>query len=472
VDVEMGMTMWDEVRHQIEALTADIRSMPVVEPAAPLQVRREIEAAFDLQNPVALEQLTRQVAVLLRRYTTHVTHPRYFGLFNPSVTVAGIVGDTLAALYNPQLATWQHAPAANELERMTLAHLARALGLDSERVFANFTSGGAEANMSAVLVALAHRFPQVAEHGVAAIDAPPVIYITSESHHSFVKIARMAGLGTRALAEIPLTSRYTLDARVLAERMRLDAHEGRTPFMIVGTVGTTGGGLVDPLDEIADVAADNNAWFHADAAWGGAAVLVPRLRPVVRGIERADSITWDAHKWLSAPMGAGMFFCRHPESVRRAFALSASYMPPSAGEDTVDPYATTTQWSRRAIGLKVFMTIAELGAAGMTEMLERQTDMGDRLRARLHAAGWTIANDTALPLVCFTHDDIVAGRTSTADILRHVYARGRVWISDVVLGGRARVLRACITSFRTCEEDVKCLVDEIELARAVTGRTN
>jgi glutamate/tyrosine decarboxylase-like PLP-dependent enzyme len=465
------MTVWDEVRQQIEGFTTDIRSMRVVEAASPLQVRREIEAAFDLQSPVALEQLTRRVAVLLRRYTTHVTHPRYFGLFNPSVTAAGIIGDTLAALYNPQLATWQHAPAANELERMTLAHLARALGFDSERVFANFTSGGAEANMSAVLVALAHRFPQAAEHGVAAIDAPPVIYITSESHHSFVKIVRMAGLGTRALAEIPLTPRLTLDTRALAEQMRSDARAGRTPFMIVGTVGTTGGGLVDPLDDIADVAADNNAWFHADAAWGGAAVLVPRLRTVVRGIERADSITWDAHKWLSAPMGAGMFFCRHPESVRRAFALSASYMPPSSGEDTVDPYAATMQWSRRAIGLKVFMTIAELGAAGMTERLERQAEMGDRLRARLRAAGWTIANDTALPLVCFSHDDIVTGRTSTADILRHIYARGHVWISDVVLGGRARVLRACITSFRTSDEDVTCLVDEIELARAETGRT-
>jgi glutamate/tyrosine decarboxylase-like PLP-dependent enzyme len=466
------MTVWDEVRQQIEAFTSDVRSIRVVDTAPPLQVRREIEAAFDLESPVALEQLTRQVAVLLRRYTTHVTHPRYFGLFNPSITVAGIVGDTLAALYNPQLATWQHAPAANELERLTLAHLARALGLDSERVFANFTTGGAEANMSAVLAGLAYRFPQAAEHGVAAIDAPPVIYITSESHHSFVKIARMAGLGTRALAEIPLTSRYVLDARVLAERMRSDARAGRTPFMVVGTVGSTGGGLVDPLDEIADVAADNNAWFHADAAWGGAAVLVPRLRPAVRGIERADSITWDAHKWLSAPMGAGMFFCRHPAAVRRAFALSASYMPPSAGEHTVDPYAATMQWSRRAIGLKVFMTIAELGAAGMTEMLERQTDMGDRLRARLRAAGWTIANDTALPLICFTHDDIVAGRTSTAEILKHVYARGHVWISDVVLGGGTRVLRACITSFRTGEEDLTCLVDEIELARAETVRTD
>jgi len=239
--------------------------------------------------------------------------------------------------------------------------------------------------------------------------------------------------------------------------------------MIVGTAGTTAGGLIDPLDSIADLAAERRVWFHADAAWGGAAVLVPRLQPALKGIERADSITWDAHKWLSVPMGAGLFFCRHADAVQRAFALTTtSYMPRSAA-DTFDPYSTTMQWSRRAIGLKVFMTIAELGWAGVTDTLDQQTAMGDRLRERLRAAGWSVVNDTVLPVVCFKHSDIIAGNISTAMLLEQIHVRGRVWISDVVLGGRERVLRACITSYRTAEEDLACLIDEIEHARVTAA---
>jgi aromatic-L-amino-acid decarboxylase len=165
------------------------------------------------------------------------------------------------------------------------------------------------------------------------------------------------------------------------------------------------------------------------------------------------------------PMGAGMFFCRHPEAVKRAFAISTSYMPEGVGEDTLDPYATTAQWSRRMIGLKVFMTLAELGLNGYRELIERQTEMGDLLRLRLGEAGWLIRNQTPLPVVCFSHPDIQAGSLTTSGIIKNIYSRGRVWISDVVLGGRERVLRACITSFHTDESDIECLIDELELAR-------
>src|SRR5262249_33119400 len=213
----------------------------------------------------------------------------------------------------------------------------------------------------------------------------------------------------------------------------------------------------------------HGAWFHVDAAWGGAAVLTPRLRSALDGIERADSITWDAHKWLSVPMGAGMFFCRHPEAVGRAFAVSTtSYMPPSQ-EAAVDPYSTTMQWSRRAIGLKVFMTLAESGADGIASRIDRQARMGDRLRVRLRESGWTVVNETVLPLVCFTHDDIRSGRVTTTAVLDTIYARGNVWISDVVLGRRERVLRACITNFKTDDDDLESLVGELEHARVTLG---
>lgn len=196
-------------------------------------------------------------------------------------------------------------------------------------------------------------------------------------------------------------------------------------------------------------------------------MLSSPLRPAILGIEKADSVTWDAHKWLSVPMGAGMFFCRHPEAVKRAFAISTSYMPHESDDQTVDPYAATAQWSRRLIGLKVFMALAELGLDGYGAMIERQAALGDHLRNRLRDTGWLIRNDTPLPVVCFSHPDLQRGGLTTGQMLETIYARGRVWISDVLLGGQERVLRACITSYRSTEADIECLIEELEHARRV-----
>jgi glutamate/tyrosine decarboxylase-like PLP-dependent enzyme len=465
VAMDDSMTLWEQVGREVDDFISGIRTLPVSSSPRPDTVRQAIESRFDFVEPIRLPDLTQQVADLLRQYAVHVTHPRYFGLFNPSVSTASIVADTLAALYNPQLAAWSHSPAANEIERVTLRYFAQALGFDADASSANFTTGGLEANLSAVVVALVHRFPAYERGGTGSLEAKPAIYVTNESHHSFVKICRIAGLGTDALREVPTTAQFTMDTQALRNIIDLDASSGRRPFLIVATAGTTGGGIVDPLPELADIAAASNVWFHVDAAWGGAAVLVPRLRPALRGIERADSITWDAHKWLSVPMGAGMFFCRHVDAVRRAFDVSTSYMPSTTGQETTDQYHTTLQWSRRAIGLKVFMSLAERGRAGLAEQIDHQARMGDALRTKLIAAGWIVVNDTMLPLVCTTHEDIRSGRCTTDDIVSSIQARGRAWISDVVLGRRERLLRACITSFRTNEEDLDVLVSELDRAR-------
>ena len=310
------MTTWTQLSTEIEEFTCGIRNLRVSQNVTPALIRSELEQRYTFDKPIPLETLTADVSSLLRKWDLHVTHPRYFGLFNPSVRQAGIVADALVALYNPQLAVWSHAPVANEIEKLTLRVFTEAIGFNHETTMANFTSGGAEANFSAVLAALIQRFPGMAESGLASLGSRPIIYLTGESHHSFVKIARMTGLGTQALHEIPTDNHFTMNAGALESQIDADRKAGCFPFMVVGTAGTTGAGLVDPLARIAEVAGRLHLWFHVDAAWGGSAALSPRLRPVLHGIEHADSVTWDAHKWLSVPMGAGMFFCRHPEAVK------------------------------------------------------------------------------------------------------------------------------------------------------------
>lgn len=450
------------VAEELAAFPELIRTLPVVNAPDPVELRAALANRFSFDHPEELLPLTEEVIGMLRTGLVHVTHPRYFGLFNPSVRPAAVVGDALAALYNPQLAVWSHAPVVQELERLTLRSFAAALGYHPDTMAAHFTSGGAEANLVGVLLAIAARCPEAAEQGLAALPRRPVIYVSGESHHSFVKIARMTGLGTAAVREVPVTDRLVMNVEALDSRMHQDLSHGLMPLMVVGTAGTTSAGMIDPLPAIADVAANHGAWFHADAAWGGAAVMSPTLRPLLAGIERADSITWDAHKWLSVPMGAGMIFTRHAGAMDRAFNVASSYMPPAASTITSDPHQVTPQWSRRATGLKVFFALAELGMEGYGRLIDHQTAMGALLRERLLEAGWIVVNDAVLPVVNFTHPAIREGRTTTTAVRDALYARGRVWVSEVQLTGKERVMRACITSYETSPEDIEVLVDELE----------
>lgn len=456
------MSVWSTFARHAEALRLELRSRPVLPGLGPRELERELAARYDFSRPLSADGLVDDVARLLEDGLVQVTHPRYFGLFNPSVREAAVYGDVLAALFNPQLAVRAHAPAADALERLVLRCLARHVGPHFEQGAMHFTSGGAEANLSALLSALARAVPQALEVGLAGAGLRPRVYVTREGHHSFVKAVRMAGLGTAALREVPLGAGDVMDPAALASALREDAAAGLLPLLVVATAGTTAAGLVDPLVEVARVAASAGVWLHVDAAWGGLALLSPRLRPALAGIEQADSVTWDAHKGLAVPMGAGMFFCRHPDAVQRAFAVTASYMPVASSE--AEPFASTAQWSRRAIGLKVFMALAELGLPGAAAMVEEQARLADTLRERLRAEGWVLLNATPLPVVCFTHASIRAGATTTAQVLARALADGQVWLSEVHLAGRERALRACITSFRTDALDVDALVQALHSA--------
>jgi aromatic-L-amino-acid decarboxylase len=450
---------------EIVEFERSVADLPVVPMVTPAEIRKRL-ARYDFVRPVALDALLDEVAVLLRRWSLHVTHPRYFGLFNPSTRRAGVIADALVALYNPQLAAWPHAPIANEIERHVLDWFMLRFGLDPATGFANFTTGGQEANQTAVTAALTRAFPDFGDQGVRGLPGQPVLYVSAEAHHSFVKIAHQSGIGREAVRHVPVDGRLRMEVMELARMIAADRERGALPFLIVGTAGTTAAGAIDPLEETAALARREELWFHVDAAWGGAAALSPALEHHLAGIREADSITCDAHKWLSAPLGAGMFFSRNREPILQAFRVEASSYVPPAVPDTVDPYVTTIQWSRRFIGLKVFMTVAELGRDGLAAQIEHHAAMGDLLRTELNDSGWRLVNDSPLAIVCFTHPAIEHGTTTTSAVVERVIRSGRAWISEVRLSTRpAAALRACITSYRTQPDDIRILVDE--LGRAV-----
>jgi glutamate/tyrosine decarboxylase-like PLP-dependent enzyme len=452
--VTAGSMILHQLRENFEAAEAAIDAGPIYPNAEAAEIRRHLAERYDFRRPIALEDLTADVEQMLRAWQVQVTHPRYFGLFNPSVTLSSVVADALVATYNPQLAAWRTSPAANEMERHTLAWLANRFGLPAD-ASATFTNGGAEANLTAVIAALTHAFPAYGDDGLKALAQAPVIYLSQEAHHSFSKIAHMTGLGRSALRVIPADAALKMDSACLAAQIESDRGHGLAPLMVVGTAGTTAAGVIDPLPELARICREQKMWFHVDAAWGGAAIVSPLLRPYLAGIELADSITCDAHKWFSVAMACGMFFCRHAGTVARAFRADAAYMPSAAGAATQDPYTHTVQWSRRFIGLKLFLSLAERGEEGQAAMIEHQTRMGDLLRELLIADGWTIVNHTPLPVVCFTREQL-----DVPAFLAALRENNVAWMSEARIHG-ASVVRACVTSYKTTDAIVREVVREI-----------
>jgi len=435
-----------------------VAHLPVGHSGTPDAIREAL-ARFDFAAPIAPTAAIEFAAQCLTRWNTHALHPSHFGLFVPGTTPIGIAADALVAAFNPAVGAWDLSPAAVEIERHVVHAFASRFGWADGG--GTVTNGGAEANHTAMLCALARRFPRFRKNGVIALDRRPLIYASSQAHHSLVKAALACGLGTDAVRHIPVDAHHAIDVLALGAAIARDTENGATPVMVCATFGTTSSGGIDPLQSIGQLAAASNAWFHVDAAWGGAAILLPELAPRFAGIEGADSIAFDPHKWLSVPVGAGLLLTKDAGALRRTFDTASTPYMPSRRDDVHDPYAESLQWSRRFAGLKVFLALATTGWTGYENEIRRQTKLAEHLRALLTERSWEVVNHTPLPVVCFRD---ATEQIDPRELVAAVNASGRAWLSVTTLP-KGEVIRACITSHRTNEDHVEALVALLEETR-------
>jgi len=463
---EQRLELWEQLIERLEGYFDSVAENPVSLRSDPGELR-QLLMPFDFKRATSPEQAIDFVVDGLWRHQVHTSHPRYYGLFNPNPATMGIAGDLLTAAFNPQMAAWSHSPLACEIERHLIRAFAERFGYPEETCAGSFTSGGAEANHTGLLLALNSAFPSFSKTGTRGLPGQPVFYVSEESHHSLAKAAKLCGIGSDSVVRIPLDESFRMDPVLLAETILRDRGKGRLPFLIVATMGTTNAGVIDPLDEIADIAEAESVWLHADAAWGGAAVLVPDLKACLGGIARADSITFDAHKWLSVPMGAGMFITRHAELLNTTFSMSTQYMPVSGDNQISEPHQTTMQWSRRFIGLKVFLSLLVAGWDGYEDVIRHQVSMGNLLRRMLALSEWYIVNSTPLPTVCFddARKDADNSLESLGSIVGAIVDSGAAWISTTLLGGVRPVIRATITNYRTQPADLEALLRDLNRER-------
>ena len=391
--------LWKHLQNHVETFYTDTAQLEVAPKLNQQQVQEHINAQSTFSPSEALEHVMEGMT----RFAVHTPHPRYFGLFNPRAAFPGVVADTLTAALNPQLAAWSHAPFAVEVENYLVQEMGHRFGYERNSTDGVFTTGGAEANLTAVQLALTHRFPKHNQHGLVEIVKRPIIYTSSESHHSVVKAARVAGLGASSVKEIAVDEQFRMSVPELDRQIKKDIEQGHEPFMVVATGGTTGSGAIDPIEKIAELCQQNNLWLHLDTAYGGAVVLEESTKRLLMGSEKADSITFDAHKWLSMPMSTSLLLTRHPDLLGQTFGISTDYMPKdTTGMAITDPYSHSIQWSRRFSGLKLYLTLRMVGWEGFAALVRQPMQSGNELRKLLTSSGWVIKNQTELPIICFT----------------------------------------------------------------------
>ncbi len=429
---------------------ARIQAGPVC-PTLDLEAFRAELEGFDFGAPRPLQDLLRWSIDRLEHGIVQMSHPRYFGLFNPGANFPAQCADRLSGLFNPQLASSASSPVPVALEAHTIRAVARRAGLP-DPAGGHFATGGSEANYTALLCALTAAHPGFAAEGVRAFAGPVTFYTSRDCHIAWLKIAHQAGVGRNALRLVDTDGRGRLDPAALERMIAADRRAGAVPVMVVATAGTTGAGMIDPLTACADIARGAGAWYHVDAAWGGGALASPRLRGLLDGIERAESITIDAHKWFATTMGCAMFLTTRRGVLSEAFHASTSFMPSSVSG--LDPYLNSVQWSRRFIGLRLFLALASAGWEGLGPPRERAREVVARVRARRRARRWAGANDSGLAVL----DVLPPARLGDVrTLVRRVVASGAAWVAPTTLEGRD-VVRICATNGETALADVEALV--------------
>jgi len=442
---------WDDIlTRELAAAHERIARGPVTPTFDIARFRTEL-AAFVFRQPCPADDLLPWTIAQMEHGIVHITHPRYFGLFNPTPTVPAQWADRIAATFNPQLATWTTSPAAVEIEAHVIRMVAERAGLAPD-ASGHFTTGGAEANYTALICALTHADPAFAVEGARAFQGPPVLYTSRESHLAWFKIAHQAGIGRSAVRLVATDGSGCMDPDTLRQAMAVDRTAGCIPVMVVATAGTTNAGMIDPLAECGELARAANAWFHVDAAWGGALIASEKLCYLLSGIEQADSVTIDGHKWFATTMGCGMFLTRQRPILSSVFGVSTGYMPSNLRD--LDPYVTSLQWSRRFLGLRLFLSLAAAGWAGYADHVERAIGLAEQLKRQLVERGWRVVNSSPLAVLCI---EPPAGFGEVRSIVSKLLASGEAWISVAHFEGND-VIRASITHGETTLRDITELV--------------
>jgi aromatic-L-amino-acid decarboxylase len=448
----------------------------------------ELEKMFDEPLPRAGFDPRQLFARFEREVVPHATNipsPRYYGQFNPTPLPVAVWADALCSAINQNTGIWRNSPPASIIEARVIHWLCEIIGYGAQS-FGTLASGGSEANLIALKCARDRASEFVRDRGLRAASWPPaqtsgdasvqtattknmIVYASEQCHYSFVKSVDILGLGRENLRKIATDERFHIRTDDLRRAIEDDLDAGHLPVCIAGAAGATSTGIIDPLDELAGLAREYKIWFHVDAAYGGALAMSEKYRERLRGIERADSVTIDPHKWMFVPFAAGAVLVREGGRVLRdAFDITAEYLAEERGGDDVpfDFFRYGQLGSRRFNALKIWFALKTLGTSGYAEIIERQIELTRYFAGRIaELENFECVGEveTAVCCVRFVPEELRAGGVAELnavqqELQQRVERSGEAWLATTTLHGRS-VLRVNVNSFLTERRHIDDLLE-------------
>jgi glutamate/tyrosine decarboxylase-like PLP-dependent enzyme len=483
-----SLDLADEERRQLAdkfvELAHDYFSSVADLPVFPQTTGEALSQQFDVTPPLesaALDNIVEDCRQIINGIR-HNGHPRFYGYVASPSTPPGAFADLLASTLNPSVTSWRSSPAATQIERTVVRWLGSLIGYNDDAI-GLLTSGGSMANLTALLIA--HRAKadgDVSQEGVGSSPQRMTMYVSDQVHMSIPKAADVLGLGQKSVRVIPADDRFCFDANALRDAIDADRRNNLKPFCIVASAGTAASGALDPLAEIADIARKNHLWFHIDGAYGAPAAMVDECKPMFAGLELADSVSLDPHKWLYTPVDCGCLLLRDAAAARKPFVAEGEYVKihETAESESFAFWDYGIELSRRFRALKVWMTLRYYGARRIAEAIAEDMAMAKYLAERVEAdPEFELLAPVQLSICCFRYvPTSLRVRFDTANndgdredlnsqlnrlnerIMHKVQRGGRAYLSNAMLRGRF-ALRACIINFRTTRADIDLTLDAV-----------
>jgi aromatic-L-amino-acid decarboxylase len=434
--------------HRVAEWTADylrdIERFPVLSPAPPGTVRRGLPTAPP-QNSEPISAVLADIEALLIPASTHWQSPGFMAYFASSGSGPGILGETIAAAFNVNAMLWRTAPAATELEQVTLDWLRQMVGLP-QPLFGVINDTASSSTLYALAAAReAQTDLRIRELGMAGRPELPRLrfYASTEAHSSVEKAGIVLGIGKDGLRRIPVDERYRMDPVALRQAIHEDVAAGIRPFAVVATVGTTSTTSVDPVPAIAALCEQHGLWLHVDAAYGGAAAIAAELRWVLDGAERADSIVVNPHKWLFTPIDCSVLWTRRPDVLREAFSIVPEYLTTTDGSEQDAPNLMDygTSLGRRMRALKLWMVIRYFGTDGLAQRIREHCEYASMLARWVEGEpDFELLAPALLSVVCLRAHPPGLDDPGTLDslnqrIVERINTDGRFFVSHTRLRG-------------------------------------
>ena len=446
---------------------ASLDSRKVTSPATPDDLKKLFAEDFP-ETGTSLDQLLARFSADILPHAMQVPSPRYYGQFNPTPLPIGVWADALASALNQNAGAWRNGPTSAMIETRVLRWLCELIGYGSES-FGVLASGGTEANLIALKCARDRAHQSAVTEGLRAGAGDLTVYASEQCHFSIERSVDVLGLGRNSLRKIPTDESFHIRVDALHEQLERDRKAGRIPCCIIGIAGATSTGIIDPLPELAEIAQANNCWYHVDAAYGGGLAFSHQHRDKLGGIELANSVTLDPHKWMFVPFACGAVLVREGGRVLRdAFDMTPEYLNEDRGGADVefDFFRYGQMGTRRFNSLKIWMALKFMGRVGYASVIEHQIELTKYLAGRIdELPNFETVSPVETAVCCFRFlpaqpealDGLEQDRQQQK-LQQKIERSGEAWITTTVLNGR-RALRVNVNSFLTERRHIDDLLE-------------